>query len=206
MEDEKKKRVHELEDLESQNCVHNFAFVIFETRDGKDACLRAYDPFRMDLDKQPENMRYHGTPVIVSHAPEPREIFWENVGVSWGAWRSYVSYAIIISLMIGTFVWISYITRIEIKLPTYSMCLSDDQVDITSNNASFQQVSCFCGGIEETKIDNNPSYSQFCSRYDQEFYQLWFLRLVCITSISFINLLLKYCVMGIFPYKKIRSC
>jgi hypothetical protein len=173
------------------------AFVVFETRDGKDACMRAYSPFRSDLERQPDNMRYHSIPIIVSDAPEPREIFWENVGINWGLWRGLISYIIIVILIIGTFIWISYITRIQIKLPTYSMCLSEDKIDITNASASVEDVSCFCGGIEETKINNNPSYSMFCSRYNQEFYQLWFLRLVCITTISFINLLLKYAVMGI---------
>lgn len=205
LEDKKNTLIQELCEIEKTSLVLNTAFVIFESRDEKEACLRAYAPFINDLEKEPDNLRYEGKALIVIQAPEPREIFWENMGVNWGLWRPIVSYTTITILILGSFFWVSVITRIEIKLPSFSMCAEDDpNVDVTNLTSSSQDVACFCGGIPETQVYNDPNYSVFCSQYDEEFYKIWILRLLCITGVSVINLLLKYAIMGNKELKIIR--
>ncbi len=183
------------------------SFVIFETIKSKEECLKDYSKWKNlhHTKNEPQGLRCNGLPVAVNKAPEPSEIAWENLGVKKRSWKILLIYLAITVTVLLSFVVISIVEYYENRLPTYSRCLEFEAPVYTLNNATItnetlyvQQVLCFCGGMEETKIEERSDYNEFCQKYWSYFFQIWVVRLAGLGLVALISMLLKYAIMGIF--------
>ena len=136
------------------------AFIIFESIKSREACLKEYVEYRSrkTLVTQPLTLRFQGSSLRVVKAPEPREIYWENFGITQSNWKSILVYLVVGVLMLVSLLVISIVEYYENRLPTYVRCLEfhnpfdSNNSTNTSDPLSDEQVICFCGGFEEREV------------------------------------------------------
>lgn len=203
------KRYEILEKLkaESDNSKYSVrAFVIFETIKSRDMCLKDYAKsliFR-SLKDQPQRLRFKNSPVHVSNAPDPREMHWDNFGEKTTHWKSVIIYIILLYTSVIALVVISMVEYYEIRLPTYTKCIAtrslpednkDDLDDLDKNNQT--HVICFCGGLKEEEIENDPDYKNFCENYWTYFIFIWILRFSGMGIVALLDKIVKDSLIGI---------
>ena len=200
----KAKRVHILSQIENKSteCGKVRAFIIFESIKARQDCLKDYIKWNSlkNSQDQPQRLRFENTLIAVKKAPEPGEIFWENFGDKKSNWKLAIVYMILAFAMLISLLLISIVEYYENRLPTYARCLEFDDPKITNATSSLQktdeEVICFCGGLAEDQIENNPDYAEFCKNYWQNFYVIWIIRLAGLSGVALINMIIKYVVMG----------
>jgi len=183
------------------------AFIIFETIRSKQECLSDYSKRWLVRTSDAHNRRikFKTTPSKVTQAPEPIEIFWQNFGEKRWWWKTAIIYIVLTFTLLVSLLIISIVEYYANRLPTYSMCIKGDYIlgeggrngteGLEPGNE--KHVLCFCGGISETDIINNPEYKEFCSNYKNYFVGIWLLRFLGMGAVSLINTLLKYTIMGL---------
>lgn len=150
-----KEILQEIKDTQHEQDPVLHAFIVFESIKSKEACIREYSEVKSKgLRHQPMSLRLRGNPIKVSLAPEPKEINWQNYGLKKSSWKAISLYLVIALLMVVSLIAISIIEYYENRIPTYSRCLEFDAPVDTSNpdNATTEQIICFCGGMEESKV------------------------------------------------------
>jgi hypothetical protein len=183
------------------------AFIIFETIRSKQECLSDYSKRWLVRTSEAHNRRikFKSTPSKVNPAPEPIEIFWQNFGEKRYKWKTVIIYTVLTFTLLITLLIISIVEYYQNRLPTYSMCIKQNYIlgeggregtkGLEADNQ--EHVLCFCGGIAEREIIDNPQYAAFCSNYRSYFVGIWLLRFLGMGAVSLINTLLKYTIMGL---------
>jgi len=165
------------------------AFIIFENLRSKNLCIEDFK----------HKNTFKGVQVKVKSPSNPNELFWENFGIKSNPWKLVGIYSILWLSLIISLVIITIVEYYENKLPTYSRCLefnffNSSKKFVPSNET---QILCFCGGMEESEIENRDDYSEFCSHYWTYFVQIWLLRFLGSSVISLVNMLLKDSIMAL---------
>ena len=199
----KDERADILDDIKNDgNCDNDrlTAFIIFESMKSRDDCLQEY--FAKNLKDQNEAQRFKGKPVSVKVAPNPAEIYWENLSTKICYWRTAAIYMTVIYALLIALIIICVVEYYKNQLPTSTMCLENygSSIGIGSDldKDNDNDVMCFCGGLDEDLIATKDDYDEFCAKYKTYFIGLWIIRLTGTIVIALVNMILKEIIRRTF--------
>jgi len=202
-----------MEDYESLPV--NRAFIIFDTIESKQKCIETYSHCECCGCcgcgcLQENNLRFpkdgETYQLDVKKPPPPSDIIWENLEASCCSkfWRSLLAVIAVIILLIISYTSIYTVNTLEQDRATKEECIQYEEMDLAAAKieTNKRKIRCFCTQEGIIKIQTNAEEKAVCDDFISEIYVYWVIYLGCIFSITVINFIIKYALLGLSKFQK----
>ena len=146
--------------------------------------------------------------VAVAEPTEPSDIKWENVDVSFWErlWRGLVVYAVIVVLMVVSFVVLYAIKNYQDSMPSAAECRLVDTAAYSPTSlpptTDDQVVNCFCQRQSYSDLLNDQTLNDFCTDYIRTAAIGAFLTFLVSLFVATVNVFLRLTMKGLSRFAR----